>query len=194
MHMRSKMVTLLQNLMLMKFEIALCNIKPNLELSLPKLSTNLSSVCICTKRDPVLLMENLVTIAKRRDIFQCCWNFDSKVDFVQQNMDNSDLDPELFNNCESLFISVVEDEENSSSEIEWTIDLLVNQTLLSFKIDSDAQANIAPQSYFRTLKSKPKLHKRNAKLTAYNGSSIPVKGPCILNIELKRKPYPFCSQ
>ena len=85
MHMRSNM----------KFEIALCNIKPNLELSLPKLSANLSSVCIHTKGDPVLLMENLVTIAKRRDIFQCCWNFDSKVDFVQQNMDNSDLDPEL---------------------------------------------------------------------------------------------------
>ena len=65
-------------------------------------------------------MENLVTIAKRRDIFQCCWNFDSKVDFVQQNMDNSDLDPELFNNCKTLFIGIVEDEENSSSEIEWT--------------------------------------------------------------------------
>ena len=144
MHMRSKMVNLLQNLMLMKFEIALCNIKPNLELSLTKLSTNLSSVCIYTKGDPVLLMENLVAIAKRRDIFQCCWNFDSKADFVQQNMDNSDLDPELFNNCESLFIGVVEDEENYSSEIEWTIDLLVNQTLLSFKIYSDAQANIAP--------------------------------------------------
>ena len=93
-------------------------------------------------------MENLVAIAKRRDIFQCCWNFDSKVDFVQQNMDNSDLDPELFNNCESLFIGVVEDEENYSSEIEWTIDLLVNQTLLSFKIYSDAQANIAPPKLF----------------------------------------------
>ena len=118
MNMRSKMVTLLQNLMLMKFEIALCNIKPNLELSLPKLSTNLSSVRIRTKGDPVLLMENLVTIAKRRDIFQCCWNFDSKVDFVQQNMDNSDLNPELLGG-------------------------------------NIAQANIAPQNCFRTLKNKP---------------------------------------
>ena len=54
----------------MKFENALCNIKPNLELSLPELSTNVSSVHICTKQDPVLLMENLVTSAKRRDIFE----------------------------------------------------------------------------------------------------------------------------
>ena len=45
-------------------------INANLELSLPKLPTNLSFVPIRTKGDPVLLMENLVTIAKRRDIFQ----------------------------------------------------------------------------------------------------------------------------
>ena len=44
------------------------------------------------------------------------------------------------NNYESLFVDVVEDEENSSSENEWTkTDLLVNQTLLSFKIDSGAK-------------------------------------------------------
>ena len=42
-------------------------------------------------------------------------------------------------NCESFFIDMVEDEENSSSENEWTTDLLVNQTLLSFKIDSGAK-------------------------------------------------------
>ena len=119
---------------------------------------------------------------------KCCPNFNSKDDFVQQNRDSSDSDSELLNNCESLLIGVVEDEEN-----EWTIELLVNQTLVSFKIDSGAHANIIPENCFRTLKNKPKLHKPNAKLTAYNGRSIPVKGSCILNIELKRKkPYPFC--
>ena len=53
----------------MKFENAFCNIKPDLELTLPELPTNVSSVHICTKQDPVLLMENLVTSAKR-DIFE----------------------------------------------------------------------------------------------------------------------------
>ena len=104
-------------------------------------------------------------------------------------MDISDSDTELFDNWGSLFIGVVEDDENSPSENEWTIELLVNQTLLPFKIDSGAQANIVPENCFR---SKSKLHKPNAKLTAYNGSRIPVKGSCFLNIELKRKPYPFC--
>ena len=103
-------------------------------------------------------------------------------------MDNSDSDTEVFDNWGSLFIGVVEDDENSPSEKSRS----VNQTLLPFKIDPGAQANNVPGNRFRTLKSKSKLHKPNAKLTAYNGSRIPVKGSCILNIELKRKPYPFC--
>ena len=119
-----------------------------------------------------------------------CPNFDSKVDFVQQNIDNSDSDSELFSNCESLFIGVFEDKENPSSKNKWTIDLLVNQTLLPFKIDPGAQANITPENCFRTLKNQPKLYQPNAKLTDYNGSSITVKGSCILNIELKRKTIP----
>ena len=89
-----------------------------------------------------------------------CLNFDSKVDFVQQNMDNSDPDKEPFNNCKSLFIGLVEDKENSSSENKWKIDLLVKQTLLSFQSDSGTQANIIPANCFRTLK------KPNGKITA----------------------------
>ena len=75
-------------------------------------------------------------------------------------MDNSDSDLELFDNCESLFIGVVEDEENYSSENKWEIDLLVNQTLRSSKTDFGAPANIIPKNCFRTLKNKPKLINR----------------------------------
>ena len=83
---------------------------------------------------------------KKEHFSKCCPNFDSKADLVEQNMDNSDLDSELFDNCKSLFIGVVKDEENSSSENEWTTELLVNQKLLSFKIDSGVQANIIPEN------------------------------------------------
>ena len=86
-------------------------------------------------------------------------------------------------------IGVVEDKENFSSENKSKIDLLVDQR--TFKIDSRAEANIIPENSVRTLKNKPKIHKPNAKLTAYNGSSIPVEGLCILNIELKRKTIRF---
>ena len=135
------------------------------------------------KRGSCHAYEKFCNNCKKKGHFsKCCPNFDSKVDFVQQNMDNSDWDSELFDNCEPLFISVVEDQENSSSENEWTTDLLVNQTLLSFKIDSGAQANITPKNCFRTLKNKLQLHKPSAKLIASNESSIPVKGSCILKI------------
>ena len=69
-------------------------------------------------------------------------------------MDISDSDTELFDNWGSLLIGVVEDDKISPSENEWTIDLLVNQTLLPFKIDSGAQANIVSENCFWTLKSK----------------------------------------
>ena len=68
--MQSKMVALSQSLTLMKLKNAFRNIEPNLELSPPKLSTNINFVGIRPKEDPVQLMENFVTIAKRRDIFQ----------------------------------------------------------------------------------------------------------------------------
>ena len=60
-------------------------------------------------------------------------------------MDNSDSDTELFDNWGSLFIGVVEEDENSFSEKEWTI---------GFKIDSGVQSNIVPENCFRTLKNK----------------------------------------
>ena len=50
---------------------------------------------------------------KKRHFSKCCPNFDSKVDSVQQNMDNSDSDSFL-HNCKSLFIGLVEGEENLS--------------------------------------------------------------------------------
>ena len=116
---------------------------------------------------------------KKKGYFsKCCPNFDSKVNFVKVD------------NCKSLSKGVVGDEENSSLEKEWRIGLLVNQTLISFKIDSISQARIIPKNCVRAFNNKPKLHKPNAKLTAYNGCNIPVEGSCGLNIELKRKTIP----
>ena len=67
-------------------------------------------------------MENLETIAKRRDIFQNVVRI-----LIQKLTFSNKIWTEFFSNCESFFIGVVEDEENSSSENEWTIDLLVNR-------------------------------------------------------------------
>ena len=40
---------------------------------------------------------------------------------------------------------------------------------------------------FKTLKSRPKIHKSKIKLTSYSGDKIPIHGSCVLNIEYKDK-------
>lgn len=42
---------------------------------------------------------------------------------------------------------------------------------------------------FRKLVQKPRLNKSKAKLSAYNGTNIPVKGSCILSVEHKNSRF-----
>ena len=62
---------------------------------------------------------------------------------------------------------------------------------MNYKIDTGAQANIIPWKQFCRLVDKPKLKKTTkVKLTAYNGTDIPVKGSCLLKIQRKRSCIP----
>ena len=73
------------------------------------------------------------------------------------------------------------DETNNNNE--WSVSLLSNNTTVTYKIDSGAQVNVIPYKTFKKLHSKSKLLKSPVKLTAYNGSNIPVKGQCILRVQ-----------
>ena len=64
----------------------------------------------------------------------------------------------------------------------WTADLEGNNTLISFKIDTGAQVNILPFRVFLNLQNCPNLQPSKFRLSAYNGTNIPVKGCCILCI------------
>ena len=130
-----------------------------------KLSTNVSSAGIRTKGEPVLLMENLVTIAKTRGIFQSV----VRISIQKLTLSNK------------IWILVTQIQSFSTMGItfyrcSWRWQKLpfrkrVDNWLIS---KPDTTANIVPENCFLTLKSKSKLHKPNAKLTAYNGSRIPV--------------------
>jgi hypothetical protein len=56
-----------------------------------------------------------------------------------------------------------------------------NQTTVSFKIDTGAQANIIPQHYFDLLAPKPLIQPTKQKLTSYCGSTISTVGTCFLS-------------
>ena len=60
---------------------------------------------------------------------------------------------------------------------DWTVKLETNGTDVIYKIDSGAQVNVMHESIYKTLKKKPGLETK-LKLTAYNGSQIPVIRQC----------------
>ena len=79
---------------------------------------------------------------------------------------------------------------DENEDKQWTIDLIVNKALINFNIDSGAEANILPLREYKNIRNRPKLHKPRVKLSAYNGTNIPVEGSCILYVE-NNKSYPI---
>ena len=69
---------------------------------------------------------------------------------------------------------------------EWTVEMQTNGSSVSFKLDTGAQVNVLPKSQYDRLLRKPKLKNTKVKLTAYNGTSIPVVGRCIVRISHKK--------
>jgi hypothetical protein len=65
-------------------------------------------------------------------------------------------------------------------ESEWTINLDTNGSNVRYKLDTGAQVNVLPRSQYNRLIRKPKLKSTKVKLTAYNGTNIPVVGKCIV--------------
>ena len=70
---------------------------------------------------------------------------------------------------------------------EWLIDITTNGSEISYKIDSGAQVNVLPKAIYNKLQQKSRLHPTDVKLSAYNGSGIPVLGRAILNLTHKNK-------
>ena len=61
---------------------------------------------------------------------------------------------------------------------------------VEYKIESGAQFNVLLYKQYLRLQKKPKPHKTGIQLSAYNGTSIPVKGHCILHVVHKPKTVP----
>ena len=64
---------------------------------------------------------------------------------------------------------------------------------VTYTLDTGAQANILPQYIYYSLENRPRQHKKNIKLSAYNGESIPVKEKVVVRIE-KGKNISFLVQ
>ena len=76
---------------------------------------------------------------------------------------------------------------------EWSVTLNTNGTNICYKIDSGAQVNILPENQIETLQRKPRITKSTTTLSAYNGSNIPVKEQCTLDIHHRGKNVPVLN-
>ena len=73
--------------------------------------------------------------------------------------------------------------------LEWSVILESNGTNINFKLDTGSQVNILPKKEYSKLIHKPKLHPAKVKLTAYNGTNIPVIGKCIITLKNRYQEY-----
>ena len=79
---------------------------------------------------------------------------------------------------------------NTLTEDDWLIAIETNGSIIPYKIDTGAQVNILSKADYQRVKQKSKLHKSTVKLSAYNGSAIPVVGKSVLNLNHKGRSYP----
>ena len=122
---------------------------------------------------------------KKKNNFAKCCNA-KKVNNVHKYQDSSESEEnsKIFEN-EALFIGAVSSGDFTpfdNDDSEWATDLKVNNTLISFRIYTGAQANILPFRMFLNLQNRPKLQPSKFRLSAYNETNIPVKGYCILGV------------
>ncbi len=99
---------------------------------------------------------------------------------VSDENDLTDKNDESNNNEFTIFAI------GSESESEWTVDMDTNGSNVRFKLDTGAQVNMLPNSQYDKLLRRPKLKSTKVKLTAYNGTNIPVVGRCIARIAHKK--------
>ena len=150
----------------------------------------------------------------RRNHFAVCCSQKSIKHVHQQ--DTSSDDSSVAGNDDEFFIDMVEasntnssDENHSSAptspptsactnvytvgetKSDWSVTLDMNGTNVSFKIDTGAQCNGIPKRLLYDLSPRPKLKPASVKLSAYNGTPIPVAGKCIARVKHRGQIIPI---
>ena len=94
-----------------------------------------------------------------------------------------------FDNEINFVIDEITQSQNMSETNEWLIKLQSNGTVVAYKLATGAEVNVLPFHIFNCLKERPSLQTSSTRLTAYNGSAIPVRGQCKLNVKHNKTVY-----
>lgn len=110
---------------------------------------------------------------------------EKKINAVEKGWDEEDDDEELLIN--SISVDKIETSQNEIVE-----DVVINNLVVGFKVDTGAQCNILPvNEYEKCIKNQARKYRteevKNVKLVAYGGSKIQVKGLVELDCEVRGK-------
>ena len=87
------------------------------------------------------------------------------------------------NNIDTVHDQSSPPQQQDQQPQDWQINLSTNDTVVTYKIDTRAQANVIPLATFKRLLKPAKLQKTKCTLTAYNQTPIDVAGQCVLRIK-----------
>ena len=132
---------------------------------------------------------------RKNHFARCCRQ---KVDNIRDDQNNSPESSDDSDFClESVIVSdsdVLPDYQEAlkvdtvSSDIatgHWSVTLNSGSQDILFKIDTGAQVNVLPKHIYNKLVPRPKIKTTSTKLSAYNGSTIPVHGKCLIPLTHK---------
>ena len=138
----------------------------------------------------------LCNLCKKKNHFSVCCSKRNKtkkekykkVDRISQTVPNTSSEEEYEHFCIG---TVTNDLITFKEENDWCIDFNTNGSVVNFKIDTGALANVLHWKVYSKLSKRPKLIKSKVKLTAYNDTDIPVRGSCIAHLDYKRSSIPL---
>ena len=122
--------------------------------------------------------KNCNNCGKPNHAAKCCRS--KKVDNINQEQFSNEEEYEQcdFNNVGLYGLEVTDD---------WTAWGRVAEINIPFKLDTGAQANILPTSELNRMHPRPNVKRTSTRLTAYNGTNIPVVGEMSIPVEIKDK-------
>ena len=138
---------------------------------------------VCTSKQPQSIKEIKRSEVQSSDDEDCEYllstvTVDKNANIKLRDSDNDKERP--VQDKTEFFINSVADSPTDTNR--WQASLKTNGTSVTYMLDSGAQVNVLPEKMYNSLRKKPRLLPTNAKLTAYDGGNISVKGRCIAHV------------
>ena len=137
---------------------------------------------------------------KRKNHFEiCCPRKEVKAVAEQVDDSYSEVSQSSDSCDDDCFIDSINEERSSNSassknissvddgKSDWSVALEMNGKDTTFKSDTGAQCNVISKNLLKSLSPCPKLKPATVKLSAYNGTEVPIAGKCITSIKHKNQ-------